>query len=541
MEELRVMKNIVAINAEYKEQLIEEYKGNPFIEALPAIKSKEEVIESLAMYPIYSDAERVLEDHIRIHIISERLFNVFQPLPRHISLENRISIMIRNGYMSRNPLSKEYVEAFNDGFLSLVDDDYKNTIDHFNTANSLSIIGTSGMGKSSSLNRILQDIPQVILHSKYKDKVITMYQVTWIKLDCPFDGSVKGLCIDFFNKVDEILSTSYFKKYGTSKRTVDILLNVMGQVARNIGLGLLVIDEIQHLSQAKSGGIDKMLNFFTTLVNTVGIPVVLVGTMKARGLLENDFRMARRTLGTGGNIIWNRLENDESFKLLLDGIWEYQFTKKKTKLSDELLNLIYIESQGIIDIAVKIYAMAQIHAISTGKEEITVDIIKNVVSKNLKAVKPMLDALRSNDIRRIAKFEDICTLDYEDFLVQNNKDVNLTVRINEFKEAKERKQHNKKNEALIRLIELGINKRKAEIVLNEILVEDSTIGLNKLIIESIKRVDEVKVSKKNKYSYHDNDIRQIIKDAKMNNIGVYEALKEKNYIVTADIVEGDLL
>lgn len=541
MEELKVMKNIVSINAEYKEQLIEEYKGNPFIEALPAIKSKEEVIESLAMYPIYSDAERVLEDHIRIHIISERLFNVFQPLPRHISLENRISIMIRNGYMSRNPLSKEYVEAFNDGFLSLVDDDYKNTIDHFNTANSLSIIGTSGMGKSSSLNRILQDIPQVILHSKYKDKVITMYQVTWIKLDCPFDGSVKGLCIDFFNKVDEILSTSYFKKYGTSKRTVDILLNVMGQVARNIGLGLLVIDEIQHLSQAKSGGIDKMLNFFTTLVNTVGIPVVLVGTMKARGLLENDFRMARRTLGTGGNIIWNRLENDESFKLLLDGIWEYQFTKKKTKLSDELLNLIYIESQGIIDIAVKIYAMAQIHAISTGKEEITVDIIKNVVSKNLKAVKPMLDALRSNDIRRIAKFEDICTLDYEDFLVQNNKDVNLTVRINEFKEAKERKQHNKKNEALIRLIELGINKRKAEIVLNEILVEDSTIGLNKLIIESIKRVDEVKVSKKNKYSYHDNDIRQIIKDAKMNNIGVYEALKEKNYIVTADIVEGDLL
>ena len=541
MEELRVMKNIVAINAEYKEQLIEEYKGNPFIEALPAIKSKEEVIESLAMYPIYSDAERVLEDHIRIHIISERLFNVFQPLPRHISLENRISIMIRNGYMSRNPLSKEYVEAFNDGFLSLVDDDYKNTIDHFNTANSLSIIGTSGMGKSSSLNRILQDIPQVILHSKYKDKVITMYQVTWIKLDCPFDGSVKGLCIDFFNKVDEILSTSYFKKYGTSKRTVDILLNVMGQVARNIGLGLLVIDEIQHLSQAKSGGIDKMLNFFTTLVNTVGIPVVLVGTMKARGLLENDFRMARRTLGTGGNIIWNRLENDESFKLLLDGIWEYQFTKKKTKLSDELLNLIYIESQGIIDIAVKIYAMAQIHAISTGKEEITVDIIKNVVSKNLKAVKPMLDALRSNDIRRIAKFEDICTLDYEDFLVQNNKDVNLTVRINEFKEAKERKQHNKKNEALIRLIELGINKRKAEIVLNEILAEDHTIGLNKLIIESIKRVDEVKVLKKNKYAYHDNDIRQIIKDAKMNNIGVYEALNEKQYIVTADITEGDLL
>ena len=77
--------------------------------------------------------------------------------------------------------------------------------------------------------------------------------------------------------------------------------------------------------------------------------------------------------------------------------------------------------------------------------------------------------------------------------------------------------------------------------MNEILAEDDTIGLNKLIIEAIKRFDEVEVSKKNKYAYHDNDIRQIIKDAKMNNIGVYEALKEKNYIVTADIIEGDLL
>ena len=36
-------------------------------------------------------------------------------------------------------------------------------------------------------------------------------------------------------------------------------------------VGILVIDEIQHLSEAKGGGSDKMLNFFVTLVNTIGL------------------------------------------------------------------------------------------------------------------------------------------------------------------------------------------------------------------------------------------------------------------------------
>ncbi|WP_164907501.1 TniB family NTP-binding protein [Clostridium septicum] len=69
----------------------------------------------------------------------------------------------------------------------------------------------------------------------------------------------------------------------------------------------MIIDEIQHLSRTKSGGADKMLNFFTTLVN-VGVPIIMVGTMAARDILQSDFRMARRNLGVDGNVIWDRLK-----------------------------------------------------------------------------------------------------------------------------------------------------------------------------------------------------------------------------------------
>lgn len=49
----------------------------------------------------------------------------------------------------------------------------------------------------------------------------------------------------------------------------------MALVAANHHLGVLVIDEIQRLNLAKSGGAEKMLNFFTQLVNSVGVPVVI--------------------------------------------------------------------------------------------------------------------------------------------------------------------------------------------------------------------------------------------------------------------------
>lgn len=469
-KEIVLSNGAIAYRAEYKEQVIEEYKGNPFLEALPDICNKEKVIDSLGMYPYFNDDERELPDHIRIHIISERLFKIFQPLPKHIELESRISTMIRTGYISRNPLSKEYTESLIQGYMKLNDIEVENINNFCNTANSLSIIGASGMGKSSSLNRVLSNFPQVIGHYQYKDKKICIYQVVWLKIDCPFDGSVKGLCIDFF----------------------------------------------------------------TTLVNTVGIPVVLVGTMKAKNLLQNDFRMARRTLGTGGNIIWERLKNDESFSLLMDTIWEYQFTKKKTPLTEEFLNLLYEESQGIIDIAVKIYAMAQIKAISTGREEITVDIIKEVVDNNLNAVKPMIDAMKSNDIRRIAKYEDISTIDYEEFLSKTNTDTNLSSRIQDYKAAKRKKQLGKKEEALIRLMELDIDRKKAVSAIEKVLLEDEEIGINKLVIEAIKVVDTLKSTRKKSSNLKEDDIRLIIKSAKEEEISPYLVLKEKGYITNAD-------
>lgn len=79
-------------------------------------------------------------------------------------------------------------------------------------------------------------------------------------------------------------------------------------LANMYGVGILVIDEIQHLLHAKNDKED-MLNFFVTLSNTVGVPTVLIGTSKAQQLFKGNFRQARRA-ASEGSIIWDRMNED---------------------------------------------------------------------------------------------------------------------------------------------------------------------------------------------------------------------------------------
>jgi len=378
-------------NAEYKKQIIAEYKGNPFIEALPEIIPANQVVSKLASFPPYDKNERQLDSQYRIHLIG-RLYDIFQPLMIHLDLESRISRVIRQGYISRNIFDKAFVS-----------NQYRST------AGSFTLLGVSGMGKTSAVNKVLSLYPQVIVHSKYKDKELSRFQVVFLRLECPYDGSIKGLCLSFFNKVDELLDTDYYSRFGSGKLSIDNMLVAMSNIAKNISLGLLVIDEIQNLNKSKSGGSERMLNFFVTLVNTIGLPVILIGTPEAMGVLQGKFRQARRGSGLG-DMVFERLDNDINFDLLINAIWGYQWTKRPTALTDELKDTLYDQSQGIIDIAVKLYALAQTTAISSGKEEITSALIKQVADESLKLVKPMLNALRTGNVREIAKYSDIYIL-----------------------------------------------------------------------------------------------------------------------------------
>ena len=148
------------------------------------------------------------------------------------------------------------------------------------TADSISIIGISGIGKTTAIERLLLMYPQIIKHFEYKGESFTRTQIVWLKIDCPYDGSLSTLCKNFFKAIDDILGTRYLEKFGYSNRITSTMMINMTKLAWRYGIGVLVIDEIQQLLNTKMIK-KKMLNFFVTLTNTVGIPTVLIGTSKS--------------------------------------------------------------------------------------------------------------------------------------------------------------------------------------------------------------------------------------------------------------------
>ncbi|CEG25318.1 ATP-binding protein [Bacillus sp. B-jedd] len=412
--------------AEYKEQLIPDYKGNPFIETLPDILETNDIIKAFAQYPQFEEEQRFWPDNMRMHAIYQ-LNTLIQPLPFHLDIFNRFSVMIRDGYKGRNPKDIEYKINFSKGFKEVFssDDDLEEGCKLKSSASGFAVIGPSGIGKSTSIEKTLLLYPQVIKH-RHIQGFGYIKQVVWLKLDCPTDGSLKSLCIDFFQSLDKILGTDYEKTMVNSRSTVDTLMPDIAHIASLHGLGVLVIDEIQNLSLAKSGGEKKALNFFTRLVNIIGLPVVMVGTFEALYLFENKFAQARRACGMG-DMVLDRIINKKEWDLIINSIWDYQWLKKDTPINDKLKDKLYEESQGIIDIVVKLFMHTQWKAIGSKEEEISEKLITKAAEENLKLIRPYINAIKTGNREKMKKYKDLKAewLSLNDYILNSDEQVQL--------------------------------------------------------------------------------------------------------------------
>lgn len=532
--------------AVYKKQDIEEYEYNPFIEALPLIFNAEDVIDKFTVLPVITDKDRNKAQNLRLHII-KRTKNFIQPLPIHITLERRLSTLIRRGYLGRNPLDKKFLESIR--ILNNLDDESikKNELEDElsnirSTADSISIIGISGIGKTTAIERLLLMYPQVIKHFEYKKEMFTRTQIVWLKIDCPYDGSLSTLCKNFFKAIDDILETRYLEKFGYSSRVTSTMLINMTKLAWRYGIGVLVIDEIQHLLNTKND-MEEMLNFFVTLTNTVGIPTVLIGTSKAQKIFKGNFRQARRA-ASEGSIMWDRMKKDsEEWEFFLESIWEFQGLQKIVELTDNIKDVFYDECQGITAVAVNLFLLAQERALQNDMEELNTSIIRETAKNDLHMIQPMIKALRNNNLSEIMKYEDI-SINLEEISSSYQRNIELTGIIQEsFKERKkdiELKRKSTIENLVIDLIEMDIfDKLEINNIRNicEKVVKNSSIneeyGNQKIdaLKECMKINERIKIKEKNKSKEKLKDgLISIYELSRDKNIHPYELLKKSGFI-----------
>jgi hypothetical protein len=149
------------------------------------------------------------------------------------------------------------------------------------------------------------------------------------------------------------------------------------------------------------------------------------------------------------------MEEDEQWQEFSDTLWRFQYTKKRCSPDDEekltkkdlegnpnrapktLRQVLYEETQGITDFAVKVYMFAQERAIDSGQEVVTAGIIRSAAKDKLRIPREVLQALKTKDKRLLEQYEDLYHEAFKGYLHEQGSSVNVHGKIGSSPEIQE--------------------------------------------------------------------------------------------------------
>lgn len=345
------------------------YKGNPFVEALPPMLSQQELLSKICSLPEVHPEYRELPPEQRLELTA-RVLDVFLPMHYAPDIYSSIYNGIKRSFSSQNSLAAvrqiNAIYAARNGFTEPVPVLSSQTT-------GFSVLGVPGIGKTTTVSRILDLIPKYITHTEYNGVPFIETQINHIHVQCPGDCSIKSLCCYILSEIDftlrEFAKVNVFPERYNS--TIDSLILKISQLCLTYHIGVIVIDEIQNIIPRTKKKADDLLplaqqfiNSLVHLMNNTGVCIVLVGTPEAEEYFEKKAHLFRRTRGER----LDALNYGKAYNTLLNCLWEYQYTKKETSLTESISKLIYELSGGIPALMSQILMYAQQEAILSGRE-----------------------------------------------------------------------------------------------------------------------------------------------------------------------------
>ena len=358
------------VAAEYDKE-----KGNPFLEALPELMGKAEFMERMSSeirFPY--DLNKKTSQERRTYLME--LSTWFQPMDYMYSLYDMLYRAMATTYQTKTVV--ESVRQLNEVYMDFRTG-RERTLNYSTQAYSGAVLGVPGIGKTSTIQRCLSTMPQVIIHTKYKEQQFYTKQINYLIVECPSDCSVKTLAFNILSAIDRAIGSEYFTQAGSLKSISSSALTTrLKIICMNHHIGLIVIDEIQNAIQTatRNKQIRPLIKFLVELTNETSTGICFCGTLEAEELFLKQEHLKRRTRG----LRLLPLKYDMTYRKFITTLFEYQATLQKAELTEKLMKQIYDLSAGIPAYIVKIFQEAQTQAILSGKEKITYEAIKQAVS-----------------------------------------------------------------------------------------------------------------------------------------------------------------
>ena len=337
------------------------------IHILPTMKSGTELLSALEVLPEYDAAICDADAPVRLMALSD-LYRVYVPNQMSLEIYSKLYLALMRSLQKKGTTLA--IQQRNQNYRAIVQQEYSGIM---GGSDSFTIIGASGIGKSSAISRAITLITEnrIIEVENPHTKIIPC-----ICVQCPFDSSVKGLLLEILRKVDEVIGGNYYPNALRARTTTDMLIGSVSQVALN-HIGLLVVDEIQNVCNSKNG--KSLVGMLTQLINNSGISICMVGTPESAVFFEQAMQLARRSLG----LRYDVMEYGEDFKTFCEVLYSYQYVKQRTEITDGITEWLYEHTSGNISVVVSLIHDAQEIAILNGREVLNLESLNEAYQQRL--------------------------------------------------------------------------------------------------------------------------------------------------------------
>lgn len=334
---------------------------------IPEMKTGQELVNALSVYPKYEEPIRYESRTARLMRLSD-LYQLYIPSQMSTEIYSKLYLSLLRSIQKKG--TQAAIQRQNQNSRAIRNQEYRGVL---GGADSFTIIGTSGIGKSSAIVRSLELITenQILETNKPFTKVVPC-----IVVQCPFDSSVKGLLLEILRKVDEVLESSYYPAALRARATTDMLIGSVSQVALN-HIGMLIVDEIQNVANSKNG--KSLIGSLTQLINNSDIAVCMVGTPECIPFFEQAMHLARRSVG----LQYLEMPYGTYFELFCKEVFRYQYIREKAELTPAITEWLYEHSAGIVSVVISLIHDAQEIAIWNGREQLDLSALHEAYQKRL--------------------------------------------------------------------------------------------------------------------------------------------------------------
>lgn len=339
-----------------------------FTTKLPEMKLGNELISALSIIPEYDKTICQQNQAVRLMALSD-LYQIYIPSQMSLEIYSKLYLALLRSMQKKG--TQMAIKQRYENYRAIQQQSYSGIL---GGSDSFTIIGTSGIGKSSAISRAISLITEnrIIETDKPYTKIIPCLIV-----QCPFDSSVKGMLLEILRKVDEELGTNhYIHAIKSRASTTDMLIGAVSSIALN-NIGMLVVDEIQNVANSKNG--KSLIGALTQLINNSGISICMVGTPESTVFFEQAMQLARRSVG----LQYTTMKYDEYFQSFCKILFKYQFLKNRTEITAAITEWLYEHSAGVVSVVVSLIHDAQEIAILTGKEVLNLDTLNEAYQQRL--------------------------------------------------------------------------------------------------------------------------------------------------------------